>query len=120
MCEGSPNGWSGWNGLKRAFLPVAAIGGVMAVVQYILATNRLWTLGATGAAITGLGVMFLWLRLPTYHNHGKAESLEPAGVVKVQGKSLLLSLFAYGLLVVLAFSEVSQGTKVRAHGMVSL
>lgn len=94
----------GWNGLKRAFLPVAAIGGVMAVVQYILATNRLWTLGATGAAITGLGVMFLWLRLPTYHNHGKAESLEPAGVVKVQGKSLLLSLFAYGLLVVLAFS----------------
>jgi lactate permease len=94
---------AGWAGLKRAFAPVLVIGTVMGVVQYLLATNHLWTLGATGATIAGLLVMLLWLKWL----NGKSKSLdenEQLPALSDQGKSLWLSLLAYGLLVVLAFS----------------
>jgi len=94
---------SGWKGVKRAFLPVLLISAVMGFVQYLLATTGIWTLGATGGAIAGLIVMFGLLRLPRYRtkaDDGASQSLEG----QHEGKSLLLSLFAYGLLVILAFA----------------
>ncbi|MEA3327550.1 MAG: L-lactate permease [Chloroflexota bacterium] len=94
---------SGWKGLKHALVPVALISAVMGVVQYLLATNGLWTLGATGASIAGLLVMLGWLHLPI----GQQEVESKPNVVKNPedaGKNLWLSLFAYGLLVVLAFT----------------
>lgn len=94
----------GWKGFKRAFLPVVLIGGLMAVVQYALAVNGLWTVGATGASIIGMGAMFLWLRLPANRDNKMGNKLESEGEDDVLGRSLLLSLFAYGMLVVLAFS----------------
>ena len=64
---------------------------------------RLWTLGATGGALVGLAVMFGLLRLPTYRI--KKQHQEPAAADKSgQKKSLWLALFAYGLLVALAFA----------------
>lgn len=54
---------SGWNGLKRSALPVLIIGLTMSGVQYWLATSGLWTLGATGGAMAGLGLGILWTRL---------------------------------------------------------
>ncbi|QRN83108.1 L-lactate permease [Chloroflexota bacterium] len=94
---------NGWKGLKRAVAPVVVIGLVMGTVQYLLATNGLWTLGATGAGISGLLVGLLWMRLPAYRMKPEADSLPPEAE-EDKGKSLWLSLVSYGLLVVLAFS----------------
>ena len=93
---------SGWKGVKRAFFPVLLISIVMGVVQYVLATNGIWTLGTTGAAIAGLVTMFAILRLPKFRV--KPDEKTTFVIEKAdEGKSLWLSLFAYGLLVVLAF-----------------
>ena len=94
---------NGWKGLKRAVLPVLVIGSVMGVAQYLLATNGLWTLGATGGAIAGLLVGLILVRLPAYRAKPETDVVEPPAE-EDKGKSLWLSLLAYGLLVVLAFS----------------
>jgi len=95
---------AGWKGLRRAIVPVLLVGSVMGVVQYALVTNRLWTLGTTGASIVGLGVMFLWLRWLAPVNREKRKSKMPPQIINGKEKSLWLALFAYGLLVVLAFA----------------
>jgi lactate permease len=94
---------NGWKGLKRALIPVTVIGLVMGAVQYLLATSGIWTLGATGAGIAGLAVGFILIRLPAYRADPDGLDLEPETEAD-KGKSLWLSLLAYGLLVVLAFS----------------
>ncbi len=94
---------NGWKGLKRAVVPVMVIGLVMGVVQYLLTTSGIWTLGATGAGIAGLAVGFGLMRLPAYRADPEKLALEPEAE-EDKGKSLWLSLLAYGLLVVLAFS----------------
>ena len=94
---------TGWKGLKRAFLPVLLISGVMGIVQYVLAVVGLWTLGATGAAIAGLVVGFGLVRLPAFRA-GQDSVPTEAPVKKAGGKSLWLSLYAYELLVILAFA----------------
>ena len=94
---------SGWKGLRRALVPVTLISITLGVVQYLLATNGLWTLGATGASIAGLLVMIVWLRLTIGHQEGDGKStieMNPEDT----GKNLWFSLFAYGLLVVMAFT----------------
>jgi lactate permease len=94
---------NGWKGLKRAFFPVLLTGTVMGLVQYLLATNSLWTLGATGAGIAGLVVGFGLARLPAYR--AKLEEPAPAELQAAdERKSLWLSLIAYGLLVIMAFT----------------
>jgi lactate permease len=95
---------NGWKSLKRAFLPVLLISAVMGVVQYLLAVNGMWTLGSTGAGLAGLGVGFLLLRLPAYHNNVHNVKLARPGEGENGGTSLWLSLIGYGLLVVLAFT----------------
>ena len=95
---------NGWKSLKRAIGPVFILSLVMGTVQYLLATNGIWTLGSTGAGVVGLVVGFLMVRLPRYRNQHVIEGLpieedEPEG----KPRNLWMSLFGYGLLVVLAF-----------------
>lgn len=95
---------NGWKSLKRAFFPVLLLSIVMGGVQYVLATNRLWTLAATGAGVAGLILGFVLVRLPTFRNHSvDRTSLQPLEGDQDHGKSIWLALFGYGLLVVLAF-----------------
>ncbi len=96
---------NGWKGLKRALGPVFVISLVMGTVQYLLATGGIWTLGATGAGIAGLVVGFMMVRLPAYRAKadGDVSSALPGDSLD-KDRSLWLSLSAYGLLVVLAFS----------------
>ena len=95
---------NGWKSFKRALPPVLLLSVVMGVVQYVLATNGLWTLGSTGAGLVGLAVGFLLLRLPVYRNH---KQLDPDALLtgdgQDAGKSLWLALICYALLVLLAF-----------------
>lgn len=93
---------NGWKGLKRALGPVLLISTVMGTVQYLLATGGLWTLGATGAGIAGLVVGFVLVRLTK--TRAEPDATPEVGRETEEGKSLWLSLIAYGLLVVLAFS----------------
>jgi len=98
---------SGWKGLLRGLPAVAILGTVMAGTQYLLATNRLWTVGATGAALAGLAAGILVTRLPFYRNTPE-QTFEPVPGLKnaPNGKprSLVVSLSSYTILIVLAFS----------------
>jgi len=95
---------TGWKGLKQALLPVTLVSIVMGVVQYLLAVSGLWTLGATGASLAGLVVMLFYLRVFPAHRDEASSQKSSQNRYEYSNKSLWLSLFAYGLLVVLAFS----------------
>ncbi len=58
----------GWRGIWRGLPALLIISPVMAVVQYLLATNGMWALGATGAGLVGLVVGVGVTRLPIYRN----------------------------------------------------
>lgn len=45
---------AGWRGLLNTAPLVLALGTLMSIVQYLLAANGLWALGATGAALVGI------------------------------------------------------------------
>ncbi len=96
---------NGWKSLKRALGPVIILSLVMGGVQYLLATNGIWTLAGTGAGVIGLVVGFLLLRTPKYRNHSQeTPELSNFASDEDSGKSLWVSLIGYGLLVVLAFA----------------
>lgn len=98
---------TGWKGLKHAIPALLILGTVMSVVQYVLATNRLWTLGTTGAGIAGLLVSLLVLKLPMYRDKKPVTSTEEppeTRAARVKPKDFLLSMSAYLLLVILGFS----------------
>ncbi len=100
---------NGWKSFKKALLPVFLLSIVMSTVQYLLVTNGLWTLGATGAGLAGLVTGFLLLRLPVYRNLNQDEQRAPeklnAEIRDEISKEQVnwLPLISYGLLVVLAF-----------------
>jgi lactate permease len=94
---------NGWKSFKRALLPVLVLAGVMGTVQYLLATNGLWTLGSTGAGLVGILVGLLLVRLPAYRGADAAAGIAEAEQGNVD-TPLWLALFGYGLLVVLAFA----------------
>jgi lactate permease len=92
---------AGWKGLWHSLPAVFILGSSMSVVQYLLVTNGMWTLGATGAGLTGLIVSVLITRLPLYHGNivgsdGKTESANGQ-------PSLFISISAYLFLIVLTF-----------------
>jgi lactate permease len=108
---------SGWRGFLRSLPAVLVLGVIMAVAQYLLATNGLWMLGATGSAMVGLLGGLALTRLPFYRV-GLADGVLPDGVktdgVKTDGgkgdgktrvpqRSLLVSLSGYAVLVALTF-----------------
>lgn len=105
---------SGWKGLLRGLPVLLVMTAVMGTVQYLLATNGLWTLGATGASLVGLVVGVGLTRLPAYQNartdehaNGMDDPVEAKRKdVPDDGKrrSLRVSLSAYAVLIVLAFA----------------
>ncbi|MBN1119965.1 MAG: L-lactate permease [Anaerolineae bacterium] len=88
----------GWRGMLRTLPVIGILGAVMAVTQYLLVTNGLWTLGATGASLAGLVVTFALTRL-TRFRQDETESTETP-----DSHSLWISLSAYLVLIVLAFT----------------
>jgi len=95
---------SDWRGLARGLPALLSLSLVMGTVQYLLATNGLWTLGATGGALTGLAAGVGLARLPVYRR-GDNQAMQPAGEPDGGGeRSLVVSLAAYAALVVIAFT----------------
>jgi lactate permease len=91
----------GWKEMLRTLPAVAVLGSVMGVTQYLLVTNGLWTLGATGGAMAGMLVGVLLTRLPAYR--GKPVAGQPVPEIP-KTRPLLTALSAYLVLVVLAFA----------------
>lgn len=92
---------SDWKGMLRGLPLIALLSAVMGGVQYLLVTNHLWTLGATGGALAGLiaGVLIAGL---TKKKANLPEDIQAEKSDKPA--SLLVSLSAYIILVVIAFS----------------
>ncbi len=95
----------GWKGLLRGLPAVLVIATVMSGTQYLLVTNGVWTLGATGGAIAGMIAGLALTRLPMYRRAPEPQP-EPAHQFAQNGKapkSLILAVSGYIILVVLAF-----------------
>ena len=103
----------GWKGLRRTLPAVAVLSLVMALTQYGLVAARVWTLGATGAALVGLVVGFALTRLPAYRRKNGAELLAQADE-NGRKHSLPVAFSAYAILVVLAFA-INLITPLRAY-----
>jgi lactate permease len=91
----------GLKGLLRNLGWVIFLGGLMGFVQFLLVTHGMYTLGASGAGLAGLFAAVLLLRIPIFRRKSNGET-PPATLP--DRRSLLLSLSAYGVLIVLAFA----------------
>jgi lactate permease len=80
----------GWAALRRQWLLLLGVGGVMAAVQAVLALAGLWSLAAFLAGLVGLIVMLLWLRLSA--TRGKPS-------ITVDRGELVTAVFPYLILV---------------------
>jgi lactate permease len=97
----------GWKGMIRTLPLILLLGSVMGIVQYLLATNGIWTLGATGGAMAGLAVAVALLRCRAR----TAKTAKGMNQVRKQTedqpeekRSLPVALSGYVILVVLAFA----------------
>lgn len=94
---------NGWKGLLRGLPVIAILSLVMGGVQYWLVTHHLWTLGATGGALAGLIVGILIARF-SRQKHRAGSDQNDKTVVAEKPASLLISLSAYLVLVIIAFA----------------
>jgi lactate permease len=92
---------SGWKGLWHSVPAVFILGTAMSTVQFLLVTNGMWTLGATGAGLVGLIVSIIITRLPFYR--GNTLELNHKTINEPGQPSLLISLSPYFFLIVLTF-----------------
>jgi len=91
---------AGRDGLMRSIPMLLLVGGVMGITQWWVATNGMWVLGATSAALAGAMVGVLYVLSPLHRSETK--SLEKAE--NNDPRSLALALAAYVILLALAFS----------------
>jgi lactate permease len=96
----------GWKGFVRTFPYVLLLAAVMGGVQYLLVTNGIWTLGASGGAMAGLAVGIFLPRLPTFKKVKPEEGVVQTDLTAKNDenkRSLPVALSVYGVLIVLAF-----------------
>lgn len=102
--------YGGWRGARRALPAIALIGVVMAVGQYLLATNGLWNIAAAGGSLAGLAVGLWVTRWPLYRR-----AVAPAGDLPLpptgpepdhKRPSFPLAIAGYVILVVLAVTLI--------------
>lgn len=95
---------TGWQGLKKGFPAIIILSLVMGVTQYFLATNNLYILATTGAAMAGMLVCLLLLRLPMYRAAPTPlKALESKPDQHKKPRSFLVSVSAYVILVLIGF-----------------
>ncbi len=95
---------TGWKGLRHSFPAVVVISLVMALGQYLLAANGLWSLAATGSAVLGIVALLLLTRLPRYRADNAPASLIPGKPEELAGFWWRVS--PYLLLMLIGFAVV--------------
>jgi lactate permease len=104
--------YQGWSSLRHSLSAVLVVGAVMAMVQYLMATNGLWNLAAFIAGLVGLIVVAVLARLPlyqgtteeraaSYYVTSRANPSVATGQSFRHGMSLPVALSAYLVLLVL-------------------
>ncbi len=80
---------------------IAVVGGIMALIQYALAQSGLWTLAGFVAAMVGMILFFLVVRLPLYQRQ-EADPANPSGAPTAEAEMGLFSaLLPYIILIVI-------------------
>jgi lactate permease len=69
--------YGGGRGLRRALPAILTIGTVMAVVQYVVATNGLWNIGSATAGLAGLAAG-LWVTRWQLYRQARPEAIAVA------------------------------------------
>jgi len=109
----------GWKAAVRSLPAVLIVGVAMGVVQYLLSTNGMWTLGTTGAGLAGLALSVVVARLPIYRRNNDDPQETPEKPA-AGSRSLLVSLAAYIIVIVLIFSVNLIGPLNDFFGQVTL
>ena len=91
---------AGWMGFLRSIPMLLVVGAAMGLTQWWIATNGIWTLGATSGALAGALVGVLYVLSPFHQGSDQREN----AVSEDSGRSLALALAAYVILLLLAFS----------------
>ncbi|MGH2538543.1 MAG: L-lactate permease [Candidatus Promineifilaceae bacterium] len=82
---------------RRRWREWLLVGGLMAGVQYALATAGLWSLAALGAALAGLATLLVWLRQA---GRGASDLADNSSSRPPGRTALVTALVPYGLLTV--------------------
>lgn len=93
--------YRGWSSLRHSLLAVLVIGAVMAVVQYLMATNGLWNLASFMAGLVGLIVVAGLARLPMYQGAAEEREANRQHASNHTGMSLPMAVSAYLVLLVI-------------------
>jgi len=81
----------GWQTVRRLLIPTLILGGVMAIIQYIVVTNGFWYIGSFIAGIIGLAVG-IPLALQSRKNNKNTDG-------KLNVRALIIALSGYILLI---------------------
>lgn len=97
---------AGWGGFTRSLPMLLVVGATMGFTQWWIASNGMWTLGATTGALAGALVGVLFVLSPFHRGRAdKSKGNARLGLGAVDGsRSIALALSAYGILLALAFS----------------
>lgn len=93
--------YRGWSSLRHSLVAVFSVGIVMAVVQYLMATNGLWNLASFIAGLVGLIVVAGLARLPMYQGTADEQVTNRQKANNDADMSLPAALSAYLVLLVL-------------------
>ncbi len=97
--------YGGMRGLRRAFPAILFVGGVMAVVQYIVATSGLWNIASASAGLAGLAAGLWVTRWPIYQQAVLVEAATSTETPETNSRpkpGFQLAIAGYVILVVLA------------------
>ncbi len=93
---------AGWKGVRRLWPAVLVMGVAMSGTQYLLATHRLWNIGALGGGLAGLLVGVVVAR--HWPQNAAKPSPDTPSPPSVRRGALLIALSAYLALVVITLA----------------
>ena len=83
---------------------IIIVGITMGITQYLVATNGMWTLGATSGSLAGAVVGVLYILSPLHPNKSQPQSIDEDSTHNSKPRSLVLAIGAYVILLIIAFS----------------
>lgn len=100
--------YQGFSSVKRGWLALLLIGGVMVGTQYLLAVNRLWNLAGFVAGLVGLGASAIVARLAFYRQRQEMDvetepidDQKPMALIRKKSMPLALAVSPYLILVLI-------------------